>query len=79
MTVADVGDPVPYRMYFIVTLVNGWQPLAIVLRISIFDVVEASYAFDLHERKHKVKTEWKREESFLTHVAEEEKHFLDTK
>ena len=59
------------------TLVNGWQPLTIVIRISNFDIVGASYAFDIYERKHPIKTEWKREESFLTYVAEEKKHFPD--
>ena len=72
-------DPVISRMLFILTLVNGWQPLAIVTRISIFDAVGASYAFDIYERKYPMKTEWKREESFLTYVAEEKKQFPGTR
>ena len=48
-------------------------------KICIFDVVGASYVFHVYERKHPIEAEWKREESIITYIAEEEKHFPDTR
>ena len=57
-------------------LINSWkQPLNIVTRSPILDIVGASYVFDIYERKHPNKTEWKRGENFHAYVAVEKKHF----